>query len=68
MAYVLETENPYFITPRKHTIHHITKTRIYCGDRGQRTFVKPNELKDGVLLRRWPKERFDLRSFVYKED
>ena len=67
MAYVLETDNPY-IPPMKHPIHHITKTRIFCGDRGQFAFKKPTELKDGVQLTRYPRIRFDMCTFTYKED
>ena len=66
MAYVLETDNPYF-PPMKHPIHHITKTRIFCGDRGQFAFKKPSELKDGVRLTRYPRVRFDMCTFIYKE-
>ena len=40
MAYVIETDNPYY-GPMKWPIHHITKTRIFCGDRGQFAFRKP---------------------------
>lgn len=67
MAYVFETGNPYYPS-RKHPIHHITKTRIFCGDRGQFAFKKPNELKDGVRLTRYHRVRFDMCSFIYKED
>ena len=66
MAYVLETDNPYF-PPRKHPIHHITKTRIFCGDRGQYVFKKPDELKDGVKLKRYPRIKWDMLTFTYKE-
>ena len=66
MAYVFETGNPYF-PPRKHPIHHITKTRIFCGDRGQFAFVKPSELKDGVKLTRYPRIKYDMCKFTYKE-
>jgi hypothetical protein len=66
MAYILETGNPYFPL-RKHLIHHITKTRIFCGDRGQYAFTKPSELKDGVTLERYPRVRFDMCTFTYKE-
>ena len=67
MDYVLETGNPYF-PPRNHPIHHITKTRIFCGDRGQVSFKKPSELKDGVKLERYHRIRFDMCTFTYKED
>lgn len=67
MAYVLETDNPYF-GPIKWPIHHITKTKIVCGDRGQVAFRKPEELKDGVTLLRTPKVRFDMCKFTYKEE
>lgn len=67
MDYVLETGNPYF-PPRKYPIHHITKTRIFCGDRGQVAFKKPSELKDGVKLERCHRIRFDMCTFTYKED
>ena len=67
MDYVLETGNPYFQT-RKYPIHHITKTRIFCGDRGQLAFKKPSELKDGVKLERYHRIRFDMCTFTYKED
>lgn len=67
MNYVLETGNPYF-PPRKYPINHITKTRIFCGDRGQVAFKKPSELKDGVKLERYHRIRFDMCTFTYKED
>ncbi len=67
MDYVLETGNLYYQT-RKHPIHHITKTRIFCGDRGQLAFKKPSELKDGVKLERYHRIRFDMCTFTYKED
>ena len=67
MAYVLETDNPYF-PPQKLPIHHMTKTRIVCGDRGQFAFKKPSELKDGVKLERYPRIMYDMCTFTYKED
>lgn len=67
MAYVFETGNPYF-PPIKHHIHHITKTRIFCGDRGQYAFKMPDKLEDGVRVERYPRIRFVLCTFVYKED
>lgn len=67
MPYVLETGNPYF-GPTKWPIHHITKTKIVCGDRGQVAFLKPEELKDGVTLSRTPRVRFDMCEFTYKEE
>ena len=66
MAYVLETDNPYF-PPIKHRIHHITKTLVFCGDRGQYVFKKPDELKDGVKLKRYPRIKWDMLTFTYKE-
>ena len=67
MAYVIETDNPY-LGPIKWPIHHITKTRIFCGDRGQVAFRKPEELKDGVKLERYPRVRFEMCTFTYKEE
>lgn len=67
MAYVFETGNPFF-PPKKHSMHHITKTRIFCGDRGQFAFKKPSELKDGAKLQRYPKIKYDMCTFTYKED
>lgn len=67
MAYVLETDNPFY-PPRKLPIHHITKTLVFCGDRGQYVFKKPDDLKDGVKLKRYPRIKWDMLTFTYKED
>lgn len=67
MAYVLETNNPFF-PPRMWPIHHMTKTRIFCGDRGQLAFKKPNKLKDGVQLTRCPRTMYDMCTFTYKDE
>ena len=68
MAYVLETDNPYF-GPKKFPIHHITKTRVYCGDRRQVCFKLPKEgLKVGVKLERYPRIKLDFCTFTYYEE
>lgn len=63
MAYILETNNPYF-PPRKFEILKITKTQIVT--KYQR-FKRPQKLEDGVIVKRHPREIYDLCTFTYKE-
>lgn len=65
MAYVLETNNPYFPKPKKLEIIKITKTQIVTE---HQRFTRPEKLTDGVRLQRFPRERFEMCTFTYKED
>ncbi len=65
MAYILETGNPYFQEPKRLEIVKITKTQIVTA---HQRFTRPEKLTDGAMLRRFPKERFDMCTFTYRED